>query len=295
MPDSTVLFPRPCSRLWETMEVEGHARRCGHCDTPVHDLSVYSAEEVLELIRENPHVCGMAQLSASGEILNRAGRSGLLLFAAVALPTVLMSLEAVAGQASSSGAISGAIFDSPQKPVSNAPGGSVGAPVRVTIVTGEVKKTVISDEKGSYRFDKIAPGNYRLEFSTADAFSWAIDNVLVCANHVTLRDSRSPRTVNMVMGSMVPPPIGHQSDLTVRLTTVDGQPVAGARLTARRYDDHSQFTGTTEPSGVFSFGSVRPGDISLEISAVGFEPRTLERLAIEPGEHHYIDQQVCAR
>jgi hypothetical protein len=261
----------------------------------MYDLAQHTDEEIIDLTRNNVHVCGYAKIKPSGEIITRSKAAGMTLMAAIAMPVAFLPLSSEGGQRANTvsirGSIRGSIAETPVGP--NGTGTSAIQPVRVIASSAGVHDATVSDTPGAYHFDNLPAGSYRLEFHAADSYEWSEEDVPVCNRHLTVQDTRDPRVPRLhVVGKMVPPVRGG-AELSVRLTTEDGQRVLGAGLTAQRLDDHQKTAGSIGPDGAFHFGILHPGDYSLEISGQGFEARGLPQVSLRDGEHHAMSQMVC--
>ena len=206
MADTTILFPEPCHEDWERMHPEhqdGRARLCDACDKMVHDLSHYTPEEADTLIFGGASpACVRATILPDGRVATLPGRAGKVLMAAIATPALLLATaNAASGSRSGpapvplpgTGAIAGAVS-------------TAGTPVRVTVEAGKLRKSTRVALDGTYRFDRLPPGEYKLVFSSAASPRWTIARVAVRADHVTVRNSYDPALPAMAtMG--VPPPL----------------------------------------------------------------------------------------
>ncbi|MEO9130416.1 MAG: carboxypeptidase-like regulatory domain-containing protein [Sphingomonas sp.] len=192
MADTEILFPEPCHEDWEQMHPDGRARLCDVCDKQVHDLSRYTPEEadILLLGSETP-ACIRVTILPDGRVATLPGRAGKVLMAAIATPA-LMFATAGAATGPHTGAIVGSVS-------------TAGAPVRVTVETGTLRRSTRVDNHGAYRFDGLPPGEYKLVFSAASARRWTISRVAVRASHVTVRNSYDPQLPTMVISGVVPP------------------------------------------------------------------------------------------
>lgn len=111
----------------------------------------------------------------------------LLLFA-------LMAPHAVFGQATASGTISGTISD-PSQAVIN------GAEVTITSVSTGASRTMVTNNAGSYRFDLLPAGAYKLTVK-ANGFSTAVQNLELLVgqtstSNVTLTPGAASQTVEV--------------------------------------------------------------------------------------------------
>ncbi len=194
MADTEILFPEPCHEDWEKMHPDGRARLCDACDKKVHDLSHYTPEEADGLLfgGETP-ACVRATILPDGRVATLPGRAGKVLMAAIATPALLFA-TAGAAPGPHSGAIAGSVS-------------TAGTPVRVTIEAGALRRSVRVNDNGTYRFDGLPPGEYRLVFSASRSRHWTIARVAVRANHVTVRNSYDPALpVFVTAGLIMPPP-----------------------------------------------------------------------------------------
>jgi hypothetical protein len=215
MADTTILFPEPCHEDWEAMHPEGHpeghpdghqagrARLCDACDKTVHDLSHYTPEEADTLIFGGAiPACVRATILPDGRVVTLPGRAGKVLMAAIATPALLFA-TANAAIGSNSGPAPMLV------PGTGAIAGSVsaaGTPIRVTVEAGKLRKSARVAIDGTYRFDRLPPGEYKLVFSSEMSPRWTIARVAVRADHVTVRNTYDPALP--VMATMgVPPPV----------------------------------------------------------------------------------------
>jgi len=60
-------IPAPCPEPWEKMSGDGRERHCARCSTQIHNLSVLSDHEIVELTARE-HLCVSMQLSADGAL-----------------------------------------------------------------------------------------------------------------------------------------------------------------------------------------------------------------------------------
>jgi hypothetical protein len=74
------------------------------------------------------------------------------------------------------------------------------------VEAGKLRKSVRVNIDGTYRFDELAPGEYKLVFSSAMSPRWTIARVAVRANHVTVRNSYDPALPVMATMGVPPPP-----------------------------------------------------------------------------------------
>ncbi|MEO7692119.1 MAG: carboxypeptidase-like regulatory domain-containing protein [Sphingomonas sp.] len=197
MADTEILFPKPCHEDWDAMRRDGHssgaARACDACGKQVHDLSLYTPEEAdALLLGGKTPACVRATILPDGRVATLPSRAGKMLMAAIATPALLL---ATAGAATGPG--TGAIVGS----VSTA-----GTPVHVAVVAGEVRRSARVNADGTYRFDQLPPGEYKLVFSSAKSPSWTIAKVAVRANHVTVRNSYDPAMSPRATMGVPPPP-----------------------------------------------------------------------------------------
>jgi hypothetical protein len=192
MADTEILFPEPCHEDWEKMHPEGRARLCDMCDKKVHDLSRYTPEEadILLLGGEAP-ACVRASILPDGRVTTLPSRAGKILMAAIATPALLL---ATAGAATSprTGAIAGSVS-------------AAGSPIRVTVEAGALRRSAQVHKDGTYRFDQLPPGEYKLVFSSTRSRRWTIARVAVRANHVTVRNSYDPALPVMRTAGIIPP------------------------------------------------------------------------------------------
>jgi hypothetical protein len=178
MPDTEIVFTEPCLEDWEAMRPEERRRHCDRCDKPVHDLVHYTPEEADALIfRPEGPACLRAQVMPDGRVITRPSRFGRILLAAVAAP-LIAAAPAVAAVDHKSGAIAGSVLA----------GDDV---VRVTASGPGVRRRIRIGADGAYRFERLRPGIYRLEFSSTRG-NWTAEDVVVNANHVTARTDMGP-------------------------------------------------------------------------------------------------------
>jgi len=206
MADTTILFPEPCHEDWEAMRPDGHpdghqdgrARLCDVCDNMVHDLSRYTPEEADTLLFGGAiPACVRATILPDGRVATLPGRAGKVLMAAIATPALLFATASAATSPSpvgGTGAISGSVS-------------TAGTPIRVTLEAGKLRKTARVNSDGTYRFDRLAPGEYKLVFSSAMSPRWTIARVAVRADHVTVRNSYDPALPAMATMGVPPPPV----------------------------------------------------------------------------------------
>ena len=208
MADTEIWFPEPCHEDWEAMHPDGHqagrARLCDACDKTVHDLSHYTPEEADTLVFGGAiPACVRATILPDGRVVTLPGRAGKVLMAAIATPALLFATA------------NAAIGPSPSSVQMPAPGtgaiaGSVstaGTPIRVTVEAGKLRKSVRVAIDGTYRFDRLPPGEYTLVFSSATSPRWTIARVAVRADHVTVRNSYDPALPAMATMGVPPPPV----------------------------------------------------------------------------------------
>jgi len=182
MADTHIEFPEPCQEDWDGMHPLGRARHCDSCDKPVHDLTQYTPEEADALIHgAGGPACLRAHIAADGRVITKPSPFGKLLTAAVAAPAIFIALAAVGAAADpTTGAISGSVK------------AGHTAPLSVTAVADGVVRTAPVATDGTYRLDQLPPGAYRLEFKVRNAVWWAVDQVAVRANYVTVRKADTP-------------------------------------------------------------------------------------------------------
>ncbi len=150
---------------------------------------------------------------------------------------------------------------------------------------------------GTFRFNNIVPGDYRIEINSAAPTAPATGptSFLSLASGSFLKDVRIDGTDGLNNPLRVPSTVSNGLDivlgigggkLTGAVTDLRNQPVAGARvvLVPDRGRHRSELfkTATTDPSGVFTFSSVPPGDYkvfaweTIETNA-WFDPEILTR------------------
>ena len=201
MADTEILFPEPCHEDWDRMHPAGRARLCDACDKQVHDLSQYTPEEADALLfGDTGPACVRATILPDGRVATLPGRAGKVLMAAIATPALLFATASAgtapargAAAVSGTGAIAGSVT-------------TAGTPIQVTIEAGKLRKSVRVNIDGTYRFDQLAPGEYKLVFSSAMSPRWTIARVAVRANHVTVRNSYDPALPAMATMGVPPPP-----------------------------------------------------------------------------------------
>ena len=193
MADTEIWFPAPCHEDWEAMQADdGRARLCDACDKKVHDLSHYTPEEADTLLLGDPvPACVRATILPDGSVATLPGRKGKMLMAAIITPALLF---ATAGAAT--GPRTGAIVGS----VSTA-----GTAVRVTVEAPGLRRSATIHNDGTYRFEGLPPGEYRLVFAAGPSRRWTITRVAVRPNHVTVRNSYDPALPVFVTAGIVAP------------------------------------------------------------------------------------------
>ena len=187
MADTEILFPEPCHEKWDAMHPNGRGRLCDVCDKQVHDLSLYTPEEAdALLLGNNAPACIRATILPDGRVVTLPGRKGKLLMAAIVSPALLLA-TASAATGPHTGAIAGSVT-------------TAGTPVHVTVEAGKMRRSVPVREDGTYRFERLPPGEYKLVFSSAMSPHWSITRVAVRADRVTVRNSYDPALPVMVTG-----------------------------------------------------------------------------------------------
>jgi len=118
-----------------------------------------------------------------------------IIFAAIYLFLVVMlAPKAALAQATASGTISGTISD-PSQAVIN------GAEVSITSVSSGASRTMVTNNVGSYRFDLLQAGAYKLSVK-ANGFSTAVQNIELlvgqtATSNVTLTPGAASQTVEV--------------------------------------------------------------------------------------------------
>lgn len=201
MADTEILFPEPCHEDWDAMHQEeypdGRVRACDACGKQVHDLSHYTPEEADALLLGNKTpACVRATILPDGRVATLPGRAGKMLMAAIATPALLLA-TAGAATGPDTGSIVGWVS-------------TAGTPVHVAVVARGVHRSAQVNTDGSYRFDQLPPGEYKLVFSSAKSPPWTIARVAVSASHVTVRNSYDPAmsaraTPTVVLGEISMP------------------------------------------------------------------------------------------
>ena len=304
MPDSPILFPKPCSQAWEAMTEEGRARRCAQCDCPVHDLSRYTPEEMLALIAATDKpICGRAQLLPDGSIVSRRSAAGLLLTAV----TVFAAVTPLTTPAWASDALTG--IRGTINPGHTMYYGNPGAVHEATVtVSGEgIRQTTKTDQQGKFVFEDLKPGTYNLNIETARKYSFSVDAVLVCPQIMTVRDIFDPDLQPIIMGTMVPHvfgekpvPRGYMRDgetgIGGGVHTPDGLALPGLKVTVTPLDRNpsSSLVVTTDSSGSYHFNTLQPGDYSLTISGPGLVTLTVPHARVLDGYRLVVSREICA-
>ena len=80
-------IPEPCSEDWETLAGDERARHCERCTKHVHNLSVLTEDQIVELVARD-NVCISLELDHKGEVISAdskrrpAGRASRVLVTA---------------------------------------------------------------------------------------------------------------------------------------------------------------------------------------------------------------------
>ena len=178
-------FPEPCGENWDRMRDDGITRFCDHCAKSVHDLGQNTPEEAEALVvKAGGSACMRATITADGRVVTRPSRIGRVL-TAFAMPAMIASLAAASAASAAdltdpaTGAISGQ--------VQTDHGG-----VRVSAQAPGVLRMAVADAAGGYSFAHLPPGAYKLVFSAPGGREWSLDQVVVAANAVTVRNTADP-------------------------------------------------------------------------------------------------------
>jgi protocatechuate 3,4-dioxygenase beta subunit len=196
--------------------------------------------------------------------------------------------EVVLDLALPSGEIGGVVVDAQSgKPIANAslalraldapvPGGLLGG----MMGGGGNAERRWSGEDGSFLFERLEAGRYRLEVGPPrwgnEANAWAPLDPL----EITLREGERNHRLDLRL----------EASLSVEgvVRGPDGAPVGGARLTARRGDQESALTANARSAqdGKFSLRGLAPGVWDVNVTAGGFAPavRRGVQVGAAPGE-----------
>ncbi|MFN0141141.1 MAG: ankyrin repeat domain-containing protein [Pyrinomonadaceae bacterium] len=180
----------PCGESWEKMAGSDRVRFCSHCSKHVNDLSTMTRKEAARFVRRSGgDICiryiadpVTRQPLFANQLLQITRRaSGIaagVVSASMSLSTVSYAQGGMApaaiemsvvraegkscddnpnGKAKSAGKIKGTVVD---------PVGAVIPNASITLFSGNRTITTSSDADGSYKFENLSPGTYRIEIAS---------------------------------------------------------------------------------------------------------------------------------
>lgn len=185
-PLERVRITSPCSAEWDEMEGNDRVRFCRHCSLHVHHTAQMTPAQAFNLVLRSPgRLCLRFHRRPDGSLVTRpparplyqirrrvsrlaAGAFGAALSlcsaaaaqAQTASPTTTATVtdtRDTAGQGSTPGSLTGTVRDE---------AGAIAAGVTATLVNTQTgaERHAVTDPEGVYRFDVLAPGEYKLRF-----------------------------------------------------------------------------------------------------------------------------------
>ncbi|MCF6137924.1 carboxypeptidase regulatory-like domain-containing protein [Pseudalkalibacillus berkeleyi] len=118
--------------------------------------------------------------------------------------------------------------------------------------------TTTTNLNGEYSLTGIAPGTYTIEYSKIDYIT-NIQSVTILSGEITRKDAFLTELPGSINGTVTNSGGGAINNATVRLVDTAGNVVADT---------------TTDPTGAYSFPSVRPGQYSITVTATNFQSAT---------------------
>jgi len=183
-----------------------------------------------------------------------------------------------------SGSISGVVYydDDADAQKTNAESGAADLLVELLDSDGDVLAQMNTDAVGAYSFEGLAPGRYRVRFTAPEACGFAATERTVTRGGAQESDSNITETksISLASGDSVT-----TADAgIVRLGALSGRiwedsdadsvvgdqemMLAGVEVALMNGSGRSILASTvTDENGIFTFGSVRPGEYMLRVSA----------------------------
>ena len=209
----SVRVQSPCSEDWDQMSGDDQVRFCSHCSRNVNDLSAMTRKDALKLVRRSKgnlcvrfvqHPVTQAPVFSDQfiRITQRASRLAAgVMSASITMSTLAVAQGGVVGMRGQNGDPQGSDAAAVDRPNAASSGGSISgtvtdpngavipaATVNLLDSNGSVVRSLTSNDEGTFRFDRVPDGNYKVEV-TATAFKkLIIDNVSVAGAHNALKD-----------------------------------------------------------------------------------------------------------
>jgi hypothetical protein len=173
-----ITIPQPCSEDWNKMTPQEQGRFCDSCRKCVVDFTGFTDEQLYKFFREHKgeKVCGRfqnwqlkRQVALPPEPINRFYKWFISLGFVIFL-TELLSTEAKAQEYVKTESITGRVASMKGKPLKN---------LKVIIYNKDYSTNILTDNKGRFLVDLLAPGTYNIAIHSKDYKATTIENIVV--------------------------------------------------------------------------------------------------------------------
>src|SRR3569833_3764101 len=210
---------------------------------------------------------------------------------------VILAPNAMFGQATASGTISGTISD-PSQAVIN------GAEVTITSVSSGASRTMVTNNVGSYRFDLLQAGAYKLTVK-ANGFSTAVQNIELlvwqtATSNVTLTPGAASQTIeveasNPLVDVMKTSVSAEITPSEVQNLPMVGQDVANLAYLAPGVKQTDSYDPTKNRSAILSVNGDGGRNVNVTVNGVDNKDNTVGgpvmQLPLEAVEEYQISTQ----
>lgn len=200
----------PCSEDWDKMSGSDRVRFCSHCDLSVNNISLLTRKQAMRLVREskggicvhyvvNPVDNKPVFAEKLYQITRRASIAAGVLGAALSLSTIAYAQGKPVLRKRASETETSQKYESEKDKIETAgitgfvtdPNGAIVPNAWVNVMNEETKEAfaMATDEKGAYKFENLAAGNYKMTVNAGAAFAEIqISGVTASENSETRQD-----------------------------------------------------------------------------------------------------------
>lgn len=152
MSELQIFFQEACPENWDKMTECARTRFCDKCEKHVHDLTMYTPEEVSQLLLggDGP-ACIRATMTNDGKVVTKPSAYGKTLSALVIAPALFSVLTAAAASHPEEGSIVGRFWQGREALTIKAKGERASYETKL-------------DGDGYFRFNGLKPGWYTLQY-----------------------------------------------------------------------------------------------------------------------------------